>query len=89
LGTQEALRLLERLRQQREALESSYSEIIDDLDGTPIPAKRLELHEWLYGISTRLADYEEMDRDQNTMLMQLLGETIASLVKATSTSRVP
>jgi hypothetical protein len=88
VDTQEALRLLERLRQQRQALESSYTEIIDDLDGTPIPVKRLELHEWLYRISTRLADYEEMERDQNAMLMQLFGETIARLVEATSTSGV-
>jgi hypothetical protein len=84
MDVQEALRLLERLRREREALVGSYVEIIDDLEGTPIPDDPLELYRWLYGITARLADYEQLESEQNAKLMELVGETIAALVKATS-----
>jgi hypothetical protein len=84
MSVQEALRLLERLRREREALESSYTDIVDDLEETPIPDNPLQLYRWLHEITMRLADYEQVEREQNATLMKLLGETIASLVKATS-----
>jgi len=86
MDVQEALRLLERMRREREVLENSYTDIIDDLENTPVPDNPLQLFGWLCGITTKLADYEQMEREQNTMLMQLLGQTIARLVQATSTS---
>lgn len=88
MDVQEALRLLERLRREREELEGSYTSIIGDLEGTPVPDNPLELYRWLRGITVRLADYEQLEHEQNAMLMQLLGETIASLVKETSTHGV-
>jgi uncharacterized protein (UPF0335 family) len=84
MDVREALRLLERLRRERETLEGSYADIIDDLEGTPVPDNQLELFRWLCGITTKLADYEQMEREQNAMLMQLLNQTIGMLVKATS-----
>jgi len=85
MDVHEALRLLERLRREREALVGAYVEIIEDLEGTPIPDDPVQLYQWLYGIIARLGDYEEMEREQNAMLMDLVGETITTLVKATST----
>ena len=82
MDVQEGLRLLERVRREREALVGSYADIIDDLEGSPVPTSRLELHEWLYEITTKLADYEQMESEQNAMLMGLLGETIATLCSA-------
>ena len=88
MNVQEALRLLERLRREREELEGSYTDIIHDLEGTPIPDNPLELYRWLHGITVRLSDYEQLEREQNARLMHLLGETLASLVKETSTRGV-
>ena len=85
MNVQDALRLLERLRREREALEGSYTDIVDDLERTPVPENPLELYRWLHEITMRLADYEQVEREQTAILMSLLGETIASLVKATST----
>jgi hypothetical protein len=89
MDVQEALRLLERLRRERETLEGSYTDVIEDLEGTPVPENPLELFRWLYGITTKLADYQQMEREQNAMLMQLLRQTIARLLQVTSTGRPP
>ena len=87
MDVQQALRLLERLRREREALIGLYVDIIDDLEGTPIPDDQQELYCWLYGITARLADYEQLESDQHAMLMELVDETIATLVNATSSVR--
>ena len=84
MNVQEALRLLECRRREREALEGSFAEILDEIEETPVPHDTLQLYRWLHGISRRLAEYEQLEREQHAVLMRLLGETIASLMTATS-----
>ena len=55
MDVQEALQLLERLRREREELEGSYTDVIHDLEGTPIPDNPLKLYRWLHGITVRLS----------------------------------
>ena len=56
--------------------------------GDPDSDSPLGQYRWLYGITVRLSDYEQLEREQNAGLMHLIGETLASLVKETSTQGV-
>ena len=89
MNAQEALRLLERLRREREVLESSFAEIMDEVEGTPVPDDTMQLYRWLYGIRMRLVEYDQLEREQYAVLVRLLGETIAGLMLATSAEAGP
>ena len=79
MDTQQAIRNLERVKREREALNDSYRELEAELETFEAPDDPEEGYRQLVALMRRFGNYVQMEQDQNQMLIGLLADAYQRL----------